>query len=950
MSLVGLASAALRCGFVGVVAPILLVGQLGSQLAWQLELQSAANLEYALFESGEGVAAESQAVADQELAIEDGAAAAELQARAGEEAGVAAENAAQAGAAGTDAAKDEGGRDAAGSTAAGDTIAGAEGTAAGSAEGAESIGAQGGAAATVEAETADTAITAQAAEVADAARVGWTSGAASAGAEAGEASLAGGASAAATEAAEAGWVSGAASAGAEAAEVGWTSGIAASAAGAVGASEAAGIGSVAAVGGAAGMEGAAGAVAAATAADAVAAGAAGVAGGAALGAAGAAAAPVVAATVVGAAAVEEAPAIAAAASNEWRSVAADVEAAQAESLAVEKATEGEAFEAAAATFQAGAVSAEVAAAGGVAAAVGNIIFAQILQIGSLALQGPVVAVIGAQKVARWIPSGSCWPTLGAAGAASAGTMALKANVAGHAAEPQFAVFFSGLAVQASLAAALAAAIAPAWARTIIVASDWWSESFGASSKALAGLQSQFERVMPKANTNRTISHHAANTSRRLWDWSESVRDQVQDGLGNAVSRTGDVINDVSRKAGIGEFERQVGKGVGDVASQAGSAVHEAAHKAGSALNHATHQATKAILVRRPNTKTTTVPPMTTRAPPPQTDAWPLFTSALHGFADTVFHWAWPVIADIGIISLSFVAVEMGVAFGRHRSALRCGCTNPVAVIHELLGAVAAQWCMGIGLLVALWLLSIALASELRFAALWVDGVDENILIVLTVVLVVVCGLTVANQSRLLSRNPCRLCGGCPYMPIPHGKSPEAEGKMKKFGDVASKVASGTAVLLVAAASALVGSLEAPLFTWGLTSTYTSFLAVWWLLPVLPWQLLADHVAWFLPGWMKLALQAHASVLALAALVSTALVGFVLYRVSSQCRAGLTEPPSLKDEAFGLHFASRCADSPLTSGEISNTKHPIKCDDTRLTSEELPMQDSSASFDPEIPAI
>jgi len=107
------------------------------------------------------------------------------------------------------------------------------------------------------------------------------------------------------------------------------------------------------------------------------------------------------------------------------------------------------------------------------------------------------------------------------------------------------------------------------------------------------------------------------------------------------------------------------------------------------------------------------------------------------------------------------------------------------------------------------------------------------------------------------------------------------------------VTSSLVAALAALSGACIGAVEAPLFTWALAGTYSSFLAVCWLLPLLPWQLVADRLSWLLPGCLRPLAQAHAGLLFCLSLA----VGCLLAR--GLARAGRCCTPEDLEEDGGL---------------------------------------------------
>jgi len=323
----------------------------------------------------------------------------------------------------------------------------------------------------------------------------------------------------------------------------------------------------------------------------------------------------------------------------------------------------------------------------------------------------------------------------------------------------------------------------------------------------------------------------------------------------------------------------IGKSVaGHLAGAAGQVAHS--------IGGVSTKAANALIVGEANTATTTIAPLTTQAPPENQGTWQLIGSAMESVSSSLLRWAGPVLTDVALVSLAFAACELAAGAGRHAPALRCGCTGRATLTGRLLHDIVSQWLNGVGLLVALWMLSIILAPELRHAAEFANAHAGMPLLSVAVALGLLCVAASLHQAMVLSRLPCTPCAMRAYYAVPQ----EHFSPLSRFGVPAKKsVARWSLEMLSLAGSGLaivggacLGAVEAPLVSWAVGSTYTSFIAVCWLLPLLPWQLVADHLAWFLPGPLRWLARAHAGVLLCVALAAGLLVVWLLLAVSRRC--------------------------------------------------------------------
>lgn len=597
-------------------------------------------------------------------------------------------------------------------------------------------------------------------------------------------------------------------------------------------------------GAAAGAEMAGGAAATGIGAEAAAGGAALAAeavGGAAIGVA---AAPVAVAAAVGTAVVQG-PTLVAAAGEQWGAASAEVQAVRDEAAAEEKETEGAAWAADTAVYQAGAAEAESAAMGGLSAAVGYLVLAQALQLGALAFQAPVALAVGTQKLC-----GSC----SASGWVLAGhPMGAKVLAGGNSAGITASLVAGAVASQGLLLGSLAALLAPTWAATVQSAAQWQAGQVGQAQRELEALPGKLSQLVSL--------RHAPG--RRLW------------GLGDL--------------AGVGQA---IGSGVSSAASGVQSAV-------GGAAREVTHR----LIVGSSTVETTTIAPMTTQSPPETPAAGEFFYPAMEQQLDALLRWGWPVLADVGLVSLAFAGCAFALGLGQHVPTFRCGCSHPGLVAARLLRDLIARWLGGVALLSAVWCLSIALASELLPAAEAYQraanegSIDEASLWMVASILGSLCIVASVRHAVDLSRLPCLDCA----------EEPSAEATGAAGSGLAYRAVSAIGAALLGLTGAVLAAAEAPVLSWALGGAFKSFRSTAWLLPLLPWQLLADSSAGFLPTWMQPVLQLHVFtiLLLLVAAVVAALVTVGLFVVRHRA---------------GASFGASCAD--MEASEESEESHSL----------------------------
>ncbi|CAK0881203.1 unnamed protein product [Prorocentrum cordatum] len=328
-----------------------------------------------------------------------------------------------------------------------------------------------------------------------------------------------------------------------------------------------------------------------------------------------------------------------------------------------------------------------------------------------------------------------------------------------------------------------------------------------------------------------------------------------------------------------EAAKAQGSGGGDVVAELRGAVNGVAAKfaaapdGGRRLNWLWDQtmgAAKQMIVGAPNKETTTVPQPTTLPPPADPPSLPqLVLGALFSVAGAILRWLWPVLADIALGSLA-VAVVLGIpSLGARLPQFSCGCRSPGLVCADLARDVLSQWLSGLAALGAVWLVSLLLAPQLQGVA---EGIRADAraggggtLAVASLVLGGICLGVSFYRAHASASEPCRLCA-CPL----EGDSPAAAG--------ACCVGAGC---LCATASAALGAalaaLEAPICSAALGGAGRSLAASWWLLPLLPWELVAHRMLEHLPGWMRPLAWLHVPVLLAFGIAATGLATWALLR-------------------------------------------------------------------------
>ncbi|CAJ1339912.1 unnamed protein product [Effrenium voratum] len=160
-----------------------------------------------------------------------------------------------------------------------------------------------------------------------------------------------------------------------------------------------------------------------------------------------------------------------------------------------------------------------------------------------------------------------------------------------------------------------------------------------------------------------------------------------------------------------------------------NATQQAASKAGQLLEQGTREADEGLkdasvaaregavsVVKgmiKPNTLTTTIRPMKVPPAPPAVDWRSLVSPAVDMLTRSLLYWLMPVVTDLLVLSLAFVAFELVMGFGRRRSEYLRGDSSVLQAFRSLCTEVCSGWVWGASLLAAFWVAGILLAKELR---------------------------------------------------------------------------------------------------------------------------------------------------------------------------------------------------------------------------------------------
>lgn len=239
-------------------------------------------------------------------------------------------------------------------------------------------------------------------------------------------------------------------------------------------------------------------------------------------------------------------------------------------------------------------------------------------------------------------------------------------------------------------------------------------------------------------------------------------------------------------------------------------------------------------------ETTTVNP-TTIPPPIQEERWEMLTGAARLTMEPMLRWTGPVLVDVGLISSLFGAATLATGLGRHTPAVKQGRLSHHAAFLVASRDALSCWLWGLMLLIAVWILSIILASELRPVAEHVQSFHVAPLVcgIFAMLCLIVHLLHGYAQSSVAEDKPATFNreGDPPlgnYDPVLPADVEAAGGS-----SVASAAAVGVASCAGAACAALVEmvllAVEGPINAWAVGGSYKAIVMCWTVVAITPWQ-------------------------------------------------------------------------------------------------------------------
>jgi len=292
--------------------------------------------------------------------------------------------------------------------------------------------------------------------------------------------------------------------------------------------------------------------------------------------------------------------------------------------------------------------------------------------------------------------------------------------------------------------------------------------------------------------------------------------------------------------------------------------------------------------RTPNTKTSTV--VTTTVKPPATEnRWDILTASTVSMLRSILQGIITAVEDVALISVAFAVVDLIVSVGRHAPLLHRGSSSFHGACRIAVGDALMQWVWGLGLLVAIWLLSIILADELLPWAQQVQDwkISSGMCLGLGALCIVAFGLHAFTlETAIASDGAHEGAGEMPvrdsdsvsrskYQPVDGSAKPSSiePGERCSLCFLAASclcavVAGGIELLLQAA--------EGPVYACAVGGAYKA-IAMWWLLSTLaPWKVLEKDAE----GWLQhMPIAPLVAALGVVVLASTT----VLYIVLRACR-------------------------------------------------------------------
>jgi len=313
-------------------------------------------------------------------------------------------------------------------------------------------------------------------------------------------------------------------------------------------------------------------------------------------------------------------------------------------------------------------------------------------------------------------------------------------------------------------------------------------------------------------------------------------------------------------------------GTESLLAQGKSKMDKGVQAATKSTGHAIVDITKRIVVKPPDTRTTTVAPLHIPTPPETRQYRHFLQPALHKLKQAILHWVAPLVLDLALISCAFLLFEMVAGVGRHAPAYRRGSLSAVEIASRLASDVYVGWVWGAALLVAVWVVGILLSKELRSFAEKIEDspVHPAVSICLGILCAGSCGYHAFCLSRLEETDPERSLGAnaedslapsesfepllttdAPEATLVKPKAVDSKAAETAFDDqcaqsetqIASLIAglSWTAAALISMLSGLVSAVEGPMFTAAVSNSYKSAMGSTAILGLIPWEHLAPEV-------------------------------------------------------------------------------------------------------------
>lgn len=238
--------------------------------------------------------------------------------------------------------------------------------------------------------------------------------------------------------------------------------------------------------------------------------------------------------------------------------------------------------------------------------------------------------------------------------------------------------------------------------------------------------------------------------------------------------------------------------------------------------------------------TTTAHPPTTPAPPNSESQWEMVVVAARATLEPIFRWALPVLIDVGLVSAVFAAAALAMGAGRHAPAIKRGRISHRAALSAASREVVAHWLWGLALLVAIWVLSIILAKELRPVASFAQRFHVDVSSDEVMTLAFVCLVAHIAHGYLLSDNVGREPEGVKsheqkYNALDLEASGSDGDGAPGPGAVAAVGAASCALALVGAVTEMgLQAIEGPVNAWAIGGSYKAVVMFSAFAAVTPW--------------------------------------------------------------------------------------------------------------------